>query len=112
MRYVFAIPIKDEVVCEHFGHAREYCLLEVENRKILSQRMYTSPGHERGAIPAWLAEFGITHVIANGIGQKAVDMLTEHQIEVIWGVPADRPEILVKAYLDSQLVPGINLCDH
>ena len=112
MKYVFAIPVKDEVVCDHFGHARDYCIVEVENRKILSQRSFTSPGHERGRIPAWLMDLGITHVIANGIGQKAIDMLTESKVEVIWGVPADKPEILVKAYLDSQLVPGINLCDH
>ncbi len=112
MNFVFAIPLKDDVVCDHFGHAREYCILEVKERKVVSQRNFTSPGHERGLIPSWLMDFGITHVIANGIGQRAIDMLTEQKIEVIWGVPSDRPEILVKAYLDSQLVPGINLCDH
>jgi predicted Fe-Mo cluster-binding NifX family protein len=112
MKMTFAIPLKDDVVCDHFGHAREYCIVGVENRRIISMRNYTSPGHDRGRIPAWLVEFGITHVIANGIGQKAIDILTDHKIEVIWGVPADKPEILVKVYLDSQLVPGINLCDH
>jgi hypothetical protein len=54
----------------------------------------------------------VTHVFANGIGQKAIDLLTENKIEVIWGVPPDKPELLVNAYLDSQLVPGVNLCDH
>lgn len=112
MRYTFAIPMKNEVISDHFGQAREYCIIEAEDRSILSARTFSGPVQDNGRIPAWLESFGVTHVIANGIGQKAIDLLTEHKVEVIWGVPADRPEILVKAYLDSQLAPGINLCDH
>ncbi len=111
-KFTFAIPLKEGVVGDHFGHAREYCIIDVVDRKIVSQKTYPSPGHDRGLIPAWLEDFSVTHVIANGIGQRAIDLFTEKKVEVIWGVPADKPEILVKAYLDSQLVPGINLCDH
>ena len=112
MKLKFAIPFTNNQVSDHFGHALEFCIIEVADRRILSQTRLTSPVHEHGVIPAWLNELGITHVFANGIGQKAIDLLTAYQIEVIWGVPDDAPELLVKAYLDSQLVPGVNLCDH
>ena len=108
----FAIPLKDDIVSDHFGQTKEFCLVDVSGRSILKVHVMRSPVHDRGVIPEWLGSQGVTHVFANGIGQKAIDMLTDGGIEVIWGVPADKPEILVKAYLDSQLVPGINLCDH
>lgn len=112
MHLKFAIPVKDEVVSEHFGYSRAFCFIEVINRQITANTIIANPMHDRGLIPSWLAENKVTHVFANGIGQKAIDLLTENKIEVIWGVPADKPELLVKAYLDSQLVPGVNLRDH
>lgn len=112
MNYRFAIPIKDEIVSDHFGHAKHFCIIDAKGRDILTSKMLPSPGHNHGVVPSWLIELGITHVLANGIGQKAIDQLTEQKVEVIWGVPSDKPELLVKAYLDSQLSPGINLCDH
>jgi len=51
----------------------------------------------------------VTHVIAKDIGEQAIEILNDYKIEVIWDVPRDRPEHLVKAYMDSRLAPGSNL---
>lgn len=112
MNYKFAIPLKGGIVSDHFGQSKEFCFIEVIDRKVVSQNSLPSPKHNHGVLPEWLSELEVTHVFANGIGQKAIDLMTENKIEVIWGVPSDKPEVLVKAYLDSQLVPGVNLCDH
>lgn len=112
MTYKFALPVNDGEICEHFGRAQEYCFIDVTDRKIQSLKMHPGPLHDRGMIPAWLAENKVTHVLADGIGQGAIEILNDYKIEVIWGVPHDKPEMLVKAFLDSNLAPGLNLCDH
>lgn len=112
MRLKFAIPVDDGKLSNHFGKAKEYCLIEVDNQKIISTKSAPGPLHDKGMIPAWLAENNVTHVLADGIGKNAIEILNDYKIEVIWGIPHDIPELLVKAYLDSQLSPGMNLCDH
>jgi len=112
MNYVFAIPVKEDVISDHFGRAKEYCFITVVDREIKSMNRFTNPVHEYAKIPRWLSENKVTHVFANGIGQRAIEILNTYNIEVLWGLPEDKPEHLVKAYLDSQLTPGVNLCDH
>lgn len=112
MDFLFAIPMKDDMIFNHFGGAKEFCLIPVINNTIKSQSRLISPNYSYGEIPEFLIKNKVTHVIANGIGQQAIKILTENQVEVIWGVPDDKPELLVKAYLDSQLAPGLNFCDH
>lgn len=112
MSLKFAIPVKDGKLFEHFGRADEYCLVEVKGQEIISSKSFPGPLHDRGMIPAWLAENKVTHVLADCIGQAAIEILNDYKIEVLWGIPHDAPELLVKAFLDSQLSSGINLCDH
>ncbi len=112
MNYIFAIPIKEGLISDHFGRTREFCFVTVVDRKITEMENHINPIHEYAMIPKWLHENNVTHIFANGIGQKAIEILNTYNIEVLWGLPADKPEHLVKAYLDSQLTPGLNLCDH
>ena len=112
MNYKFAIPVDNGKISEHFGRAGEYCIVEVADGKIVSQKNLPGPLHDRGMIPAWLAENKVTHVLADGIGKYAIEILNDYKIEVIWGVPHDEPERLVRAFLDSSLTAGLNLCDH
>lgn len=112
MNLKFALPVDNGKISDHFGRASEYCLVEVQGQEIISSKTYPGPLHDRGMIPAWLAENKVTHVLADGIGHNAIEILNDYNIEVIWGIPHDKPELLVKAYLDSQLNTGLNLCDH
>lgn len=110
MELKFAIPVDNGKVSNQFGRANEFCIIEVVNGKIKSQKTFPGPLHDRGMVPAWLASNNVTHVLADGIGHQAIEILNDYKIEVIWGVPHDEMELLVKAYLDSNLVSDINLC--
>lgn len=112
MHYKIAIPVKDDIISDNFSYTKTFSFIEVMDREIKPPVVLASPLYDRDAIPAWLAEQKVTHVFARGIDGKAIEILTEFKIEVIWGVPTDKPELLVKAYLDSQLVPGVQLGDN
>ena len=68
--------------------------------------------HEPGLLPRWLAEKGVTQIIAGGMGARAQQLFAERGIQVVTGAPADDPETLVKAFLSGTLVTGENACDH
>jgi len=108
----FAIPIADGKLTAHFGHCKEFAMLEVEDQKILNKEMLDPPPHEPGVLPRWLKEQGTNVVIAGGMGQRAVELFQQAGIQVIVGAPVDAPENLINSYLNQTLVTGGNVCDH
>ena len=59
------------------------------------------------------AHFGHCEVIiSGGMGQKALDLFAQNNIEVCMGVDAAAPAQLVEKYLSDQLQTGQNQCDH
>ena len=77
-----AIAKEGDVVSEHFGHCTEYAVFVIENSKITSREILESPGHEPGKLPPFLAGHKVTHVLAGGMGPRAVDLFCENNIEV------------------------------
>ena len=65
MKHVFAIPLENGFLSQHFGHCRQFAIVEVENGSITKQTFITPPPHEPGLLPAWLAEKGVTDIIAS-----------------------------------------------
>jgi predicted Fe-Mo cluster-binding NifX family protein len=98
-------------VSQHYGHTPEFQIVTIEDGKIVSREVYKSPGHEPGLLPKVMAEFGVTHVIAGGLGNKAREMFNERNITVISGVTGDIDDA-IRAFIDGKLVSGKNLCDH
>jgi len=74
--------------------------------------MVTPPPHEPGVLPKWLAEQGVTTIIAGGMGQRAQGLFTQAGVSVSVGAPNLAPGELVKKYLAGTLVTGDNVCDH
>ena len=71
-----------------------------------------SPGHQTGFLPAWLAEEGVSVVIAGGMGSRAQTIFHENRIEVVVGVLGDDHEKAVLDYIKGELATGDNICDH
>ena len=71
MRY--AVPIVDGKLTEHFGHCSHFAFFDVDEMKsaIIKKEIVASPGHEPGVLPTWLAEEGVSIVIAGGMGSRA-----------------------------------------
>jgi ATP-binding protein involved in chromosome partitioning len=112
MRY--AIPVSGGVVSQHFGHCEHFALIDVDeqSRKILRKDLVPSPGHQPGLLPEWLADQGVSFVIAGGMGSRAQNLFEQNRIGVIVGTTESDPERAVLSYLDGQLAVGDNICDH
>jgi len=112
MRY--AIPVSSGMVSTHFGHCEQFALIDAdeERKEIIRKEFVTSPGHQPGLLPEWLAEQGVSVVIASGMGSRAQDLFRQNQIEVIIGTIESDPEKAVLSYLDGRLATGDNICDH
>ena len=109
-----AIPLADGRLAMHFGHCREFALVDVDEASGAhrSTTVLEAPPHEPGLLPRWLHEQGADVILAGGMGQRAQQLFAEKGIRVIFGVPSDTPESIVKAFLDGAIVAGENLCDH
>ena len=63
-------------------------------------------------LPPWLAEQGANVILAGGMGQRAVDIFNQHNVQVVLGVIESDPEKAVLACLDDSLAVGENPCGH
>lgn len=112
MKHLFAIPLENGILCQHFGHCQQFAVVEVENGSITKQTLITPPPHEPGLLPAWLAEKGVTDIIASGIGQKAINLFQQQHISVYMGAQQKSPTELVSDWIEESLTTGVNACDH
>ena len=110
----FAVPVVEDKVAAHFGHCSHFALFDVDEAAIavVKRDVIPSPGHQPGLLPAWLAEEGVSVVIASGMGSRAQAIFNENQIEVVIGVLGDDPEKAVLDYIKGGLATGDNICDH
>ena len=108
----FAIPIAEGKLTAHFGHCKEFALVDVEDNQITMKETLEPPPHEPGVLPRWLHRLGADVIIAGGMGQRAISLFAENNIEVIVGAPVAEPEALVQGYLNKTLITGGNVCDH
>ena len=108
----FAIPLAEGLLCAHFGHCQQFAIIETEDGQIKDKELHTPPPHEPGVLPNWLAEFGVSVVIAGGMGRRALGLFSEKGIQVTVGAPSFPPEPLVEQYLKGTLIAGQNICDH
>ena len=110
----FAVPTSDGLLCAHFGHCDEFTLIDVEpdSKNVLNVSTVKAPEHEPGLLPGWLADKGVSTVIAGGMGSKAQQLFAEQGVTVVTGANRSAPETVVNLYLDDALMTGENVCDH
>ncbi len=112
MRY--AVPVRGGLLSAHFGHCEAFAIFDVNDATgtIVGSEIVPSPGHQPGFLPGWLAEQGVSAIIAGGMGPRAVGLFEENRVHVVLGAPQDHPESIVQAYLAGELATGDNVCDH
>jgi predicted Fe-Mo cluster-binding NifX family protein len=116
MNLKIAIPVVDGRLLGHLGESKHFALVEAErqSRVIVRTEIVEAPPHEPGSFPSWLRERSVQVLIVgrNGIGQRALDNLIHHKIEVRAGRSGTPVEALVVAYLGGQLPQIQKGCDH
>ena len=113
MKLKIAIPVNDAGILDgHFGHCRYFAIHTVEDDRIIFDELIQPPPHEPGILPKWLSGLDITHVIAGGMGNRALQLFNHHDIRVYTGAPGKEARELVREFLDNSLKFNSNSCDH
>ncbi|RZT95552.1 putative Fe-Mo cluster-binding NifX family protein [Ancylomarina subtilis] len=113
MNKKIAIPVNNENILDaHFGHCSYFAILNIEDGNLVSEERLTPPPHEPGLLPMWLAERGISDIIAGGMGQKAIQIFNQNGVNVFVGAPKLSATELIDAYLNNNLTFTANYCDH
>lgn len=112
MKKLIAVPSSNGLLDEHFGHCRQFVFFSVEDDTIISESTIGAPPHEPGLLPKFLAEKGITDVIAGGMGNRAIQLFNQHGVNVFVGAPKQAPKEITEGFLNKTLVFSANYCDH
>ncbi|MEW6173798.1 MAG: NifB/NifX family molybdenum-iron cluster-binding protein [Bacillota bacterium] len=106
-----AVATDGNYVAGHFGHCPGFTIAEVADGKIRRKEAIANPGHKPGFLPGYLADLGVTHIIAGGMGVSAQELFTARGVVPIVGVQGVVEEV-IKAFLENNLVMGPSLCNH
>ena len=109
-----AVPLAQGKLSLHFGHCDQFAIFDIdgETSKVINRNDTIPPAHAPGVLPKWLHENNVSVIIAGGMGQRAQQLFSQNDIEVVIGATAGSPEELVTAYLRGTLETGDNICDH
>jgi predicted Fe-Mo cluster-binding NifX family protein len=104
-----AVASNDKNVTGHFGHCDNFMLYDTENNKIIKEECVANPGHKPGFLPNFLADKGVNVIISGSMGQGAVDIFNERNVEVITGASGDA-KTAVERYLTGELKSTGSIC--
>jgi predicted DNA-binding protein (UPF0251 family)/predicted Fe-Mo cluster-binding NifX family protein len=86
-----AVPARDGLVDEHFGHCKEFLVFRDEGGMLVQEKSVASSegcGCKSG-VAADLAREGVTVLVAGNMGEGAVRVLASHGIKVVRGASGD-----------------------
>lgn len=104
-----AVASDNNKVSEHFGHCAEFIIFDAEDGKIIKVENVANPGHKPGFLPNFLADMGVNVIISGGMGQGAVTIFNERNIEVIVGASGDS-SVAAEKYLKGELEYTGSVC--
>lgn len=109
-----AVPAREGLVDEHFGHCKEFLVFRVEGQSLVAEAAVPSPegcGCKSG-VAATLAAAGVTHLVAGNMGEGAVRVLGSHGIAVVRGASGEA-RAAAESFARGEFVDsGIGCADH
>ena len=114
MMKLIAIPTRDGMVDDHFGHCAYYTVvtLDEQNQVVKQERLDSPEGCGcKSNIASVMQEMGITLMLAGNMGMGAYNKLSAHGITVIRGCQGKVDDVL-NAYLNGELKDSLESCDH
>lgn len=88
-----AVPVNtDGNLDSHFGHCRYFAIHETDGNIVVMNELVEPPPHEPGVLPQWLADLAVTHVLAGGMGNRAIQLFNKQNIKVLQVHPKCKPE--------------------
>lgn len=100
-----AVPLHQDKLSSHFGQASQFAIFTLSNQKeVLGLEKLTPPPHEPGAYPRWLAQLGVSVLLAGGMGGRALTLFRQAQIEVYGNLSSNlTPQEALDLYLKNSL---------
>lgn len=109
-----AIPTKADAVDDHFGHCEAYTIFTIgSDNNITHSEILPSPKGCgcKSNIAAVLKDIDVKIMLAGSMGNGALNVLNQHDIEVVRGCSGNVKQ-LIEAYLNNQLNDSGYSCDH
>ncbi len=109
-----AIPTRNNIVDDHFGHCEYYTIFTIdENKQIIGTETQASPEGCgcKSNIASVLEEKGITLMLAGNMGEGAKNTLEAHHIQVIRGCSGP-VEAVANAWLQGKINDSGDTCNH
>lgn len=111
-----ALPTRQDVIDNHFGHCEYYTILTVDNdaKTILAQETLEAPSGCgcKSNIASTLSDMGVKVMLAGNMGEGAVRVLGNSGIQVLRGCSGDVKEVAL-SWLNGTLSDSGDSChDH
>jgi predicted DNA-binding protein (UPF0251 family)/predicted Fe-Mo cluster-binding NifX family protein len=106
-----AVPTVGDQVDQHFGHCEKYSVFTIEDNAIKNLEFMESPAGCgcKSNMAGVLAQSGVKILIAGGIGNGAVNVLTSNGIKTVKGASGNVRNA-VESYLQGKLVDSGDIC--
>jgi predicted Fe-Mo cluster-binding NifX family protein len=104
-----AISTDGEYVSAHFGRCPLFTIVEFKNGEMTEKEVINNPGHHPGFLPQFFREMGVECIIAGGMGNKAMGLFDQYEVQQIVGVTG-KIEDTISHILDGTLKGGESLC--
>jgi len=112
MKKKIAVPVKEGMLDAHFGHCSHFALIDVDEKVIVSEELVEAPPHVPGMLPPFLANLGVTDVLAGGMGGRAIEIFNANNVNVFVGAPKLEAKDLVNGFLTETISFTANCCNH
>jgi len=109
-----AIPTRDSVVDDHFGHCETYSIFTIgDDGKIAAKETLPSPSGCgcKSNIASVFKQQGVTVMLAGNMGAGALNVLSSHGITVYRGCSGDVQQV-AEAYLAGTIKDSGDGCHH
>lgn len=110
-----AVTYENGEIFQHFGHTEEFKVYDVEDGKIVSEKVIGTNGQGHGALAGFLRNENVDILICGGIGMGAQNALAGAGIKLYGGVHGnsdDAVKALLKNSLDYDPEAKCNHHDH
>lgn len=109
-----AVPTRNNVVDDHFGHCEYYTIFTInENKQIVYTEIQASPEGCgcKSDIASTLEAKGVIIMLAGNMGEGAKNTLESHHIQVIRGCSGP-VEAVVNAWINGKITDTGESCNH
>ena len=98
----------------HFGHCENFTIYTIDdNHAIVHEEIYASPAGCgcKSNLAGTFQQMGVSALLAGGIGQGAINVLNQHDIEVYRGCSGDARK-LMEEFLKGNVSDSGETCSH